>query len=109
MTVYPLMRNAVFDPETIQVMAGAYEDLLGILQLADRNDPFTEVVAKEVIEVARLGVRDATEIRQRVLSTFDEPHEYGWHETAQLHRSPWRRGGVAAGGGRAQQGRKSKL
>jgi hypothetical protein len=73
MTVYPFMRNVVFEPETIQVMAGAYEELLGALQLADRNDPFTEVVAKEVIEIARLGVRDAEEIRQRVLNTLGKP------------------------------------
>jgi hypothetical protein len=70
MTVYPLERNLVFEPEIIQVMAGAYEELLGALQLADRNDPFTEVVAKEVIDLARLGVRDAAEMRQRVLNTL---------------------------------------
>jgi hypothetical protein len=70
MTVYPLERNLVFEPEIIQVMAGAYEELLGALQLADRNDPFSEVVAKEVIELARLGVRDAAEIRHRVLNTL---------------------------------------
>jgi hypothetical protein len=73
MTVYPFVRNDVFDPEMIQVMAGAYEELLGTLQLADRNDPFTEVVAKEVIRAARLGVYDAAEMRQRVLNTLGKP------------------------------------
>ena len=55
-------------------MAGAYEELLGTLQPADRNDPFTEVVAKEVIKAARLGVHDAAEMRQRVLNALGKPH-----------------------------------
>jgi hypothetical protein len=74
MTVYPLVREAVFDPEIIQVMAGAYEELLGDLDLLDRNDPFTEVVAKEVIEAARLGLHDVPAMRQWVLNTLGKPH-----------------------------------
>jgi hypothetical protein len=73
MTIHTLARSAVFEPETIQAMAGAYEEVLGVLQLADRNDPFAEVVAKEVIELARLGIHDRVEIRQRVLNALGEP------------------------------------
>ena len=29
MTVYPLERNSVFEPEIIQVMAGVYEEVVG--------------------------------------------------------------------------------
>jgi hypothetical protein len=78
MTVYPLERNLVFEPEIIQVMAGAYEELLGALQLADRNDPFSEVVAKEVIELARLGVRDAAEMCQQVLVMCNAANGKPW-------------------------------
>jgi hypothetical protein len=74
MTVSQFARSAVFEPETIQVMAGAYEQLLADLQLADRNDPFAKVVAKEVIEAARLGVRDAPTLRKRVLNALRKPH-----------------------------------
>jgi hypothetical protein len=74
MTVYPFLREAVFEPEIIQVMAGAYEELLGDLDVADRNDPFTEVVAKEIIEAARLGVHDVDAMRQWVLNTLGKPH-----------------------------------
>jgi len=74
MTVYPFVRHVVFDPEIIQVMAGAFEELLGDLHVADRDDPFAAVVAKAVIEVARLGVRDAAEMRQRALSTLGKLH-----------------------------------
>jgi hypothetical protein len=52
------------------MMGGAYDELLGDLELVGRSDPFTEIVAKEVIKVARQGVRDAGEIRQRVLTAL---------------------------------------
>jgi hypothetical protein len=73
MTLYSLeslARGVVFEPETIQVLGGAYDKLLGDLQLVGRSDPFTEIVAKEVLKVARQGVRDAGEIRQRVLTVL---------------------------------------
>ena len=74
MTVYPLERNAVFEPEIIQVMAGVYEEVLGELRLADRDDPLAEVIAKGVIEAARLGVDDVVEMRLWVLNSLDKPH-----------------------------------
>jgi hypothetical protein len=70
MSVSPFIREAVFDPEIIRVMAGAFEELLGDLEVADRNDPFAEVIAKELLRAARLGVRDVAEMHQRVLDTL---------------------------------------
>ena len=70
MGVSPFVREAVFDPEIIQVMTGAYEELLGDLDLANRNDPFTEIVAREVLRAARLGLRDVAEMHQQVLGTL---------------------------------------
>ena len=74
MNVYPFLRDAVFDPEIIQVMAGTYEEVLGELKLADRDDPLAEVIAKEVIEAARLGVHDVVEMRLWVLNSLGKPH-----------------------------------
>jgi hypothetical protein len=74
MTVYPFMREAVFEPEIIEVMAGAYEELLDDLHLAGRDDPFTEVIARELIEAARLGVHEVAAMRQWVLNTLGKPH-----------------------------------
>ena len=59
MAVYKLFNDGVFEPEAVEVLARAYEDLLNDLRLIDRNDPFTQAVAREVIEVARTGVRSA--------------------------------------------------
>jgi hypothetical protein len=74
MTVYPFLREAVFEPEIIQVMAGTYEKLLGDLELVDRDDPLAEAIAKEVIEAARLGVHDVAEMRLWVLNALGKPH-----------------------------------
>ena len=70
MGVSPFVREAVFDPEIIKVMAGAFEELLGDLEVADRNDPVAQVIAKEVLRAARLGLRDVAEMHQQVLGTL---------------------------------------
>jgi len=69
----PFVRDAVYDPEIIEVMAGVYAELLGDLELADRDRGLAEVIAKEVLQAARLGVRDVAEMRQRVLCTLGRP------------------------------------
>jgi hypothetical protein len=74
MPVYPFLRDAVFEPEIIQVMTGTYENLLDDLELVDRDDPLTEVIAKGVIEAARLGVHDGAEMRLWVLNALGKPH-----------------------------------
>ena len=57
MAIYRLLKdNTTFDPEAVAAMARAYEDLLGDLELTDRNDPFTQIVAKQVIAVASSGI-----------------------------------------------------
>jgi hypothetical protein len=44
------------------------------LGLPERDDPFTEVVAKEIIQVASLGVRDPAQMRARVLGVLGQPN-----------------------------------
>jgi hypothetical protein len=74
MAVSPFVREAVYDPEIIKVMAGAYEELLGDLELTDRDHGLAEVIAKGVLQAARQGVHDVAEMRQRVLRTLGRPH-----------------------------------
>ncbi len=73
MTLYRLLKETAFEPETVEVMGRAYEDLLRDLELADRTDPFTEIIAKRVIEAASRGVCSATEIHEQVLRTLTNP------------------------------------
>ena len=56
-----------FEPEAIAIMSAAYEEVLRVLQLADRQDPITELVARKIIEVAGTGERDPAKIREQAL------------------------------------------
>jgi hypothetical protein len=73
MPIYRLLKDTAFEPEAVEEMGRAYEDLLGDLELVDRNDPFTVIVAKEIMKVASGGVRNATEIRAQVLAALGKP------------------------------------
>lgn len=67
MAIYRIFRERVFDPEDVICMARAYEDALVTLRLSDRHDPFTEIVAKKILEIAELGERDPDRLRDRAL------------------------------------------
>jgi hypothetical protein len=64
MPIYRLLKDTAFEPEAAEAMGRAYEDLLGDLGIADRSDPFTEIIAKRVIEVASTSVHNPIEIRK---------------------------------------------
>jgi hypothetical protein len=49
-------------PEEIAVLTDAYERTLRELQLVDRNDPITDMIAKKVIELGQRGVREAQQL-----------------------------------------------
>lgn len=70
MAIYRLLKETAFDADACDAMGHAYEAVLVDLGLSDRNDPLTEIIAKEIIRIASLGVLDASEIRARVLGVF---------------------------------------
>ena len=70
MAIYRLLKETSFEPEAVEAMGHAYEALLGDLGLVDRNDPFTEIVAKEIVKVASRGARNPAEIGAVVLATL---------------------------------------
>ena len=49
-------------PEDIEGLVAAYEQALIALGIEDRNDPMTELVAKNVFEIRQMGVRDPAKI-----------------------------------------------
>jgi hypothetical protein len=75
MAIYRLLKETAFDADACKAMGQAYESLLADLGLSDRNDPFTEIIAKEIIRIASLGVVDAAEIRARALAVFGNSHD----------------------------------
>ena len=67
-----LLEREAFSPEDIQVMTAAFEDTLAALQLIDRLDPLTEMVAKKIIECAQTGERDPIRLRDCALRLLRE-------------------------------------
>ena len=70
MAIYRLIRESVFAPEAIERMATAYEHALKVLQLSDRNDPISELVARKIIEIAEVGELDPDRLCQRALAAL---------------------------------------
>lgn len=76
MAIYRLLQNSAFDPVMIKRMTDAYEDACRVLGLQDRrSDPITELVARKIIEVAQIGVKDPAEIsRMAIAEIGDDSH-----------------------------------
>ena len=58
MAIRYLLKSQAFSPEDIEIIVGAFEDVLRNLGLIDRDDPMTTVVAKRIIAAAQGGERD---------------------------------------------------
>jgi hypothetical protein len=67
-----LLQNEAFGPEEISVITLAFEGALRTLQLADRADPLTELVAKKIIECAQTGERDPIRLRDCALESLSD-------------------------------------
>jgi hypothetical protein len=67
MPIYRLLQTKVFDPDAVSAMTAAYEAVLQSIQLIDRTDPLTDIVARRVIDYGAAGERDAIIIRDGVL------------------------------------------
>ena len=68
MAIYRIFKTMAFEPEEIATMSAAYEETLRVLQLLDREDPITELVARKTIEVAGTGERDPARISEQALA-----------------------------------------
>ncbi len=67
MAIYRLMNEMAFDPDQAKVLSEAYEDTLKKLQLKDRNDRLTELIAKKIIAIARTKGGDAKRLSAMTL------------------------------------------
>ena len=71
MTIYKLFQEATFGPDDIARISSAYEMVLLKLQLANRSDPITQIIASKVIELFRLGEHDPAILCQKVVSDLE--------------------------------------
>jgi hypothetical protein len=70
MPIHRLLENHAFGPDEIRVLTSAFDDVLRKLDLADRVDPVTEVVARKIIELAQQGERDPTRLSERAIQAL---------------------------------------
>ena len=70
MPLHRLLENSAFEPEHVEAMSTAFEDICRELGLAQRDDPLRELVARQVIEFARRGERDPTKLRSQVMAAI---------------------------------------
>ena len=72
MPIRQLLDSNAFNPEEVTMLRDVFEDTLRALQLVDRSDPVTSLIAKKIIELARRGERDPARLRQAAVQAFSE-------------------------------------
>ena len=70
MAIYKLIANGSFGPDEIKVMTEAYEAALIDLDLADRSDPLTELIAKSILNVTATGERNPILVKERAINAL---------------------------------------
>ena len=66
-TIVPFLHESVFQPDDIQAMSRALNEVCAALKL-DGNSTAKEIVATRIVELARRGEHDATKLRDRVIA-----------------------------------------
>ena len=69
-TIIPFLETNSFDPEIVHVMGEAYDAARKALH--DRGQPAVvqEILARRIIEIAKNGERDPTQLCERALIAF---------------------------------------
>jgi hypothetical protein len=63
MPIRRLLQDRKLGPDEIEILTRAFDHALRLLSLVDRrDDPLAELVARKIIEVGTIGVRDPAEI-----------------------------------------------
>ena len=70
MTINRLLLHGKPKPDEVARLNKAYSYALRSLSLVDRNDPFTEMIARKVIEIGATGVTDPAKISQLAIKHF---------------------------------------
>ena len=70
-SICPYLKGAVFDPDTIDVMAIAFDDTCKSLKVAPDAQIVREIIAKQVMELARRGERDPKKLHAEALKAMN--------------------------------------
>ena len=70
MPINRLLQGFAFTSEQVSELVHAYESVLESLNLTDRADPITELIAAKIIECARAGEFDRAKLRNCALAAL---------------------------------------
>ena len=70
MTIRRLLQHSAIPPEETIQLRIAFRKTLHGLHLVDRDDPVSEIVAKQIVQIASTGVRDPAQICEIALKQF---------------------------------------
>jgi hypothetical protein len=70
MAIHAFIQQHSFAPEDITRLVTAFEEALGVLGLANRDDPATMLVAIKIIELATQGERDPIRLRDAAVRSL---------------------------------------
>jgi len=71
MPIRLLLRNdRAFGPDDVAILVAVFEETLAALQLINRDDPATLLVAKVIFEAAKQGEMDPQRLRDLAVKTL---------------------------------------
>jgi hypothetical protein len=62
--------SQAFGPDDIELLTAVFEDVLSTLNLSNRRDPATLVIAQRIIALAKEGERDPVRLREDALKSL---------------------------------------
>jgi hypothetical protein len=65
--IYRLLKQKDYSPEQATTLTQAYEFVLASLELTDRADPLTELIAAKIEEIFTSGERNVLNIHDRAI------------------------------------------
>ena len=70
MSIAPFLSKQPFDPETTEAMGVAFDAVCRALAIDTNAVARPRIVARKIIELAQMGIRDPDRLRDRALETF---------------------------------------
>ncbi len=67
--IYRLLKNAAFGPEDIKAMTAAFDAALKTLGVKARTSPMAELLAKNIVDLAKRGERDPARLWEKALGS----------------------------------------
>jgi hypothetical protein len=76
MSIAPFLSKQAFDPEVTEAMGAAFDAVCHALAIDTKGIAEPRIVARKIIELAQMGVRDANQLRDRALEVFQNGAPY---------------------------------